>query len=143
MAALLFMAACGSDGGTDDTPAPGADGATATTAHGHTHGGAPVNASCTPSGNTVTVVANNTSFQSDCLAAPADQAFTVSFENRDTVGHNIVFLESHSATEVMFRAEIFAGPGTRTFNAGPFRPGTYAFHCEVHPHQMSGAFVVR
>ena len=66
----------------------------------------------------------------------------MSYENKDTIGHNIVFLESHTSTQVMFRADIFPGPATKTFTAGPFRPGTYAFHCEVHPNQMSGAFVV-
>ena len=141
--ALLVLAGCGSEEGADDTPAPGAQGSATTAGGAHDHSGAPVNASCSPTGNTVTVVAQNISFRDTCLAAPANQQFTVSYENKDTIGHNIVFLESHTASQVMFRADIFAGPTTKTFTAGPFRPGTYAFHCEVHPNQMSGAFVVK
>ena len=33
---------------------------------------------------------------------------------------------------------------TKTFNAGPFtKAGVFAFHCEIHPDRMSGAFVVK
>ncbi|MGH9222593.1 MAG: cupredoxin domain-containing protein [Acidimicrobiales bacterium] len=142
-AALLVLAGCGGETESDDTPAPGAQGGGSTMPAGHDHSGGAVDATCSPTGNTVTVVAQNIAFQSTCLAAPANAQFTVSFENKDTIGHNIVFLESHTATQVMFRADIFPGPTTRTFTAGPFRPGTYAFHCEVHPNQMSGAFVVK
>ena len=142
VAALLVLAGCGSDSNTDDTAAPGANGGSTMPA-GHDHSGAEVDASCSPTGTTVNVVAQNTAFKSQCLAAPANVQFTVSYENKDSIGHNIVFLESHTATQVMFRADIFAGPATKTFTAGPFKPGTYAFHCEVHPGQMSGAFVVK
>lgn len=143
LVAMLALVGCGGDSEeAEDIPAPGA-GAT-TMPGGHTHGGGAADTSCTPSGTTVSVVASGTKFQSECLAAPADQAFTVSFDNKDSgLTHNIVFLESHTATSVMFRADPFTGPGVRTFNAGPFRPGTYAFHCEIHPNAMSGAFVVK
>ncbi len=104
------------------------------------HGGTPT--SCAPSGTNVSVIASGTRFNSDCLAARAEQPFTLTYENRDSVGHNIVILESHTATEVMFRADIFAGPKTSTFNVPALRPGTFVFHCEVHPSQMRGTFVV-
>lgn len=135
----LFLAACGSDSGNnaDDTPAPGAS----VTTMGHAMGGE--NASCTPSGTAVSVVASGTKFNSDCIAAPANQQFTLTYENKDPLGHNIVFLESHTATQVMFRADIFQGPATKTFTVGPFKAGTYAFHCEVHPNVMTGTFVVK
>ena len=47
------------------------------------------------------------------------------------------------ATEVLFRAEIFQGPKVETLRVSALRPGIYAFHCEVHPGQMSGTFVVK
>ncbi len=106
------------------------------------HGGAET-ATCSPSGATVSIVASGTKFNTDCLAAPADKQFTLSYENKDSVGHNLVFLESHTATQVMFRADIFQGPATKTFTVGPFKAGTYAFHCEVHPNVMMGTFVVK
>ncbi len=142
LAGAVVLAGCGGDSEVaDDIPAPGAS--ATTVAGGHAHGGAPVDASCSPSGNTVSVVASGTKFNTSCLAAPANQAFTISLDNRDNVAHNIVVLENHSSTQTMARLEGFQGPGTQTLNVGPLRPGTYAFHCEFHPLQMSGAFVVK
>ncbi len=138
----LVLAACGGDTATDDTPAPGAQGGSATTAMGQDHDGGG-NASCSPSGDTVSIVASGTKFNTDCIATPADRQFTLNYESKDTVGHNIVFLESHTATQVMFRADIFQGPATKTFTVGPFKAGAYAFHCEVHPNVMMGTFVVK
>ena len=144
-AALLVLAGCGGDSGTDDTPAPGAEGSGTTMAAGHTHGGGAANTNCSATGNSITVVASNVAFASDCIAATANQAYTVSFENKDTVTHNIVFLESHNpGAAVFFRADLVAGTSTKTFSAGPFtKAGVFAFHCEIHPDRMSGAFVVK
>ena len=138
----LVLAGCGGDSAEDDTPAPGAQGGGTTTGGGeHMHGGG--TASCSPSGTTVTITASGTKFNTDCIAAPADRQFTLNYENKDNATHNIVFLESHTATQVMFRADIFQGPATKTFSVGPFKAGTYAFHCEVHPSVMQGTFVVK
>ena len=134
-AAMLILVACGGGGGEEeDIAAP-----SATTMAGHGAGAA----SCSPSGTTITVVASNTTFGSECLAAPANQPFTISYDNRDSVSHNIAILESHTATSVLFRADIFPGPKTMTFNVAALRPGTYAFHCEVHPGVMQGTFIVK
>jgi plastocyanin len=139
----LVLAGCGDDSEeADDTPAPAASGTTTGGGGDHAGHGA-ASADCSPSGTTVSVVASGTKFNTDCLAAPADRQFTLSYENKDSLGHNLVFLESHTATQVMFRADIFAGPATKTFTAGPFKAGTYAFHCEVHPDVMMGTFVVK
>lgn len=139
----VLLVACGGD---DDDSAQSAGGSSVTTAamgvHPTDHVGNPTS-TCSPSGTSVTVVANGIKFDKDCLAAPASQPFTIVLDNKDSVPHNIAILESHAASDVLFRAEIFDGPRTQTFNVGALRPGTYAFHCEVHPAQMSGTFIVR
>ena len=144
-AALLVLAGCGGDESADDTPAPGAGGSNTTMAAGHTHGGGEANTNCTATGNTITVVASGVSFQTDCLAATMGQPYTVSFDNKDDVTHNIVFLESHNpGAAVFFRADLVTAKSTKTFSAGPFtKAGVFAFHCEIHPDRMSGAFVVK
>lgn len=140
--AALVIAACG--GGSNDTD--DATGGPATTMAGMAgmsgtdHGGT---APCLPSGPTVSVVASGTRFAADCLAAPADQAFTINYDNRDSIGHNLVILESHTSTSVLFRADIFPGPKTSSFQVPALKAGTYVFHCEVHPSLMLGTFVVR
>ncbi|HVL28806.1 MAG TPA: cupredoxin domain-containing protein [Acidimicrobiales bacterium] len=139
----LVLAGCGGDSEVaDDILAPG-PGANTTHGHGHDHAGQPVDATCEPSGTTVAVVASGTAFNSRCLAAPANQAFTINFDNRDNLPHNIAILESHSAATALARLEVVPGPGTQTLNVGPLRPGQYAFHCDVHPQLMSGVFVVK
>lgn len=152
----LVLVACGS---AETTTSRGAGGTATTTMEdmpgmadmpGMDHSGQAgqsgqaANAGCTPSGTTVAVVAENTKFTTDCLAAPADQSFTINYDNKDAgITHNLVIVESHRATDVMFRAEGFKGAATMTFTAGPFKPGTYAYHCEFHPNVMKGTFVVK
>lgn len=141
--AAVLLAACARGG--EETTTTGGQPTPGTTMDGmggmdHDHGGG---AACSPSGTTVTVVADKTAFSTDCLAAPAGQPFTISFENKDAQAHSIAILESHQATDVLFRSEIVPGPKTMTFDVPALKAGTYAFHCEVHPSQMSGTFVVK
>lgn len=138
---VLLVAGCGDD--DSDTETSG--GATATTADEHAGmdmGGD--TATCEPSGTTLSIVASNTKFDKDCLAAPAGQAFTIAFENKDTTAHSLVFLKSHTSNENLFPgADVFTGPRTTTVNAPPQTAGTYAFHCTIHPSVMKGTFVVK
>jgi plastocyanin len=138
----LFLVGCGGDS-DDSDPLAGGGPAGQDDHAGHTdHAGNPTT-TCEPAGTSLAITVNGTKFDKNCLAAPANQAFTISFDNKDQLAHNIAILESHSATEAMFKAEVARGPGVRTLNVGALRPGTYAFHCEVHPGQMSGTFIVK
>jgi len=140
----LFLVGCG--GGSEDDSDPLAGGAATQDPHGghggHTdHAGRPT-ATCSPSGTTLTLTANGTKFNTDCLAAPAGQAFKINFDNKDQTAHNIQILESHSASEALFDAGIVQ-PGLRTLDVPALKAGTFAFHCKFHPGQMSGTFVVK
>ena len=59
--------------------------------------------------------------------------------------HNIAFFEGADASAPRIAStEIVAGPDAAesvTFTA-PATPGTYYFHCDVHPTQMAGNFEV-
>jgi plastocyanin len=138
VAALL--AGCGG------TAAPPAAGGSSSTSSG---GGMsmPANASCTPSGTTLTLIAQNTMFSTTCLAAPAGQPVTVHFENMDPLSHNLSILSADPDVDrnarVLFTGDIVPGPKTVDY-AVPAQPaGTYHFHCTVHPTQMFGAYVVK
>ena len=136
----LSLAACG--GGSDDDTDPLAGGSASNDHAGHAdHMGNPT-AHCEPSGTAVNLVAQGTKFNTNCLAAPADRPFTINFDNKDSTPHNIQILASHSATEVLFDSEIIPS-GTRTLNVPGLKAGTLAFHCKIHPGQMSGTFVVK
>ena len=99
-------------------------------------------ATCAPQGTALGIIAEGTAFDVGCLAAPTGQAFTIAMENKDSVAHNLAILASHEAEDVLFRGDIFQGPKSTTYEVAALSPGTYAFHCEVHPSTMKGTFVV-
>jgi plastocyanin len=153
MLGALLLAGCGDD---DETTTESGGGSTATTMdpnmdmpgmtrHPDDHGDDDHmdGAKCEPSGTSLSIVASGTKFDKDCLAAPANQGVTISYENKDTIGHSLVIVQSHTSTDVFARADVFTGPKTVTLNVPGQPAGTYAFHCEVHPRVMMGTFVVK
>ena len=144
----LFLVGCG--GGSDEDVDPLAGGPPDTQQHGG-HGGQADHAdhagnpttTCEPSGTALSITVSGTKFDKDCLSEPANQAFTINYDNKDELAHNIVILQSHSAPDAMFKADLFRGPATKTFNVPALTPGTYAFHSDSNPAQMSGTFIVK
>ncbi len=137
----LFLVGCG--GGDSEDTDPLAGGPPAGDAHaGHTDHAGKATSHCEPSGTTLTLTASGTKFNTDCLAAPANQPFKINFDNKDQVTHNIQILESHSANDAMFDAGLVPA-GIKTLDVPALKAGTFAFHCKIHPGQMSGTFVVK
>jgi Cupredoxin-like domain len=97
---------------------------------------------CQPSGTTLQVFAANTAFNTDCLAAPAQEPFTIVFDNQDTVQHNVAIYTDVSATTSLFVGDLVTGPDTIDYSVDPLDPGQFFFRCDVHPTQMTGNFVV-
>ena len=139
---MLVLVGCG--GGSDDDVDPLAGAPPAADEHaGHTDHAGNATAHCEPGGTSLTLTATGTKFNTNCLAAPADRPFTINFDNKDSLPHNIQILASHSASESLFDGEIIQGPGIKTLNVPGLKAGTLAFHCKIHPGQMSGTFVVK
>lgn len=141
VSALLFVG-CG--GGSDDKtdPLAGGSGTTMAGMEGHTDHAGNATSDCSPSGTTLTLTASGTKFNTDCLAAPAGQAFKINYDNKDSITHNIQILESHSASEALFDAGLIP-QGMKTLDVPALKAGTFAFHCKIHPGAMSGTFVVK
>ena len=109
-------------------------------------------AQCAPSGTNLTIEAPpgaaGSGFDTDCLAAPADKAVTVEFDNKDSgVPHNFEVFTDSSATERLGGAsdpgDIIVGPDTATYKVEPLKPGNYFFRCDVHPTTMTGTYAVK
>lgn len=143
----LLSGACGDDEGD------GGYGATATpttvaAATGSTfdppaaHGNEGSAGNCSPPGPSVSIVADNMAFDKTSLAVPANQAVTVTFENRQDVPHGFTILEAQNSSNFFFQEAPFRGPRTVTLNVGPLRRGDFAFKCQVHPNTMFGMFSV-
>ena len=139
----LFLVGCGGGGDDDIDPLAGGPPAGADPHAGHTDHAGNATSHCEPSGTTLTIQASGTKFNTDCLAAPAGRPFTINFDNKDSRPHNIQILENHSASEALFDAELINGPGIKTLNVPALKAGTFAFHCKIHPGQMSGTFIVK
>jgi plastocyanin len=110
-------------------------------------GGTTGQATCQPSGASLQLSAQNISFSTTCLAAPANRAFTITFENRDAnISHSVRIFSANPAQDPsaksLFRGKIFPGPATITYQVPALPAGTYFFHCDIHPTRMFGTFVV-
>ena len=127
----LFAGIAAACGGGDETPEAGGSPA------GGNGGGA-----CSPSGTTVQITAQNLQFDKDCVAAPANQEFTIQFSNQDSgVPHNVSVFRDRSGGEPLVEGEIVTGPTETTYDGPALEAGDYFFVCEVHP-EMNGTFRV-
>ena len=103
-------------------------------------------AECSPKGTDLHLTASGVAFDTDCLAAPAGKAFTIAFENKDVgIPHNVHIFSANPAedpnAQSLFTGDLVTGPDTATYEVSALPPGTYFFHCDVHPVQMFGTFV--
>jgi plastocyanin len=102
----------------------------------------PPAASCSPAGTTVEVTAADFAFEPLCLAAPADTAFTIVMDNRDTgVPHNVAVYTDASASDALFVGDLVPGPIVERYDVDALPAGEYVFRCDAHPTQMVGTFV--
>lgn len=93
-------------------------------------------------GGGLTVVAENTAFDTDEVRLPADTPTTLTLDNRDTAPHNLSIYQDDTASgEPLFTFEPFPGPATQTFDVPSIPEGQYYFRCDVHP-TMEGTVVV-
>jgi plastocyanin len=99
-------------------------------------------ATCRPDGTELRVIADDHHFDTNCLAAPADQEFTIAFRNDDTSSHGVHNLAIRDGGTVLFDGEALRPGGTSVvYEVQPLPAGNYAFRCNNHPF-MGGTFVV-
>ena len=91
------------------------------------------------------IVAQNTAFDPTCLIAPASKAFTINFDDKDSVSatgqHNIAILDKQGGT-VRFTGDPVDGPKQVPYDVEALKAGTYFFQCDFHPAQMTGTLQV-
>jgi plastocyanin len=108
-------------------------------------------ATCSPTGTAVSVVApigaSGSGFEEKCYAAPAGQAFTIDFDNRDAgVPHNVEVFDTQGGSRLFgatSATDTITGVATTTYKVSPQKPGNYFFQCDIHPTTMFGTFVVK
>jgi plastocyanin len=118
LAAALALAGCGRDASPAMTP-PG---------------------SGAPGGPWVTLAARDVAFETAELDVPANVAFTLVFENREAVPHDVSIERSDADHARLFEGAVFSGPATRWYAVPALAPGEYTFVCAIHPN-MTGRLV--
>ena len=109
---------------------------------------APSTANCGKNGKiALDETAQGIAFQQPCLVAPAEKAFTINFDNKDPVQHDISIYPSSTKltpSDALFYSfsKPTNGGTTQPYNVGPLPAGTYFFQCDFHPTQMTGTFAI-
>jgi plastocyanin len=93
-------------------------------------------------GTTTTVTASGLAFDTSTITLPANKATTLTFDNEDDgVPHDIAIFPDSSATNPLFTGDIVTGVATIDYHIPALQPGSYYFHCDVHP-TMNGTVTV-
>jgi len=96
---------------------------------------------CSPNGTKLSITSFDGKFDKKCLAAPANQAFTIDFTNLDRgIPHNVSIYEDQTASKTFFKGELIDGPGKTTYSVKGLPAGTFFFLCDPHP-DMNGTFI--
>ena len=140
LGAATLLAACG---GTNAPPSAAATSSSSS----ETMSSGSMNSSCAPSGTALKLTAKDTMFNTSCLAAPAGQAVTVNFDDQDPLQHNLAIYSADPIMDknakTLFKGDVVNGPKMMTYSVPALTAGTYHFHCDIHPTQMYGTFVVK
>jgi len=97
-------------------------------------------ASGDPAGTWIGISAADIAFRQGELSVPSNRPFTIVFENRDTLPHNVSLFAGPAAGERRFEGSVINGPATRWYAVPALAPGTYRFVCDVHP-SMTGRLI--
>ena len=88
------------------------------------------------------ISADGIAFDTTALTVPANQPFTLVFENREAVPHNVSIYAGNAHGDRRFEGAVFSGPATRWYPVPALAPGTYVFVCDVHSN-MTGSLVAK
>lgn len=87
----------------------------------------------------LTIVGKDIAFSPDTVTIPAGDDVTITFDNQDTVPHNLHVLAGDQGD---FKTPVEAGPTTQRLTLRIDKPGRYTFQCDVHLPGMKGTLVV-
>jgi len=93
---------------------------------------------------TVNLVAQGITFQQKTLTFTAGSKVSMVFDNKDAgTQHNFVLFNGKNASAPqLFSGTVITGPSITHYSFTAPPPGTYFFHCQIHPTQMTGTATV-
>ena len=95
---------------------------------------------CTPDATPLKLEAENTGWDSECLATEAGEAFKVEVVNQDGFSHTFSIYEGKGGKQLFKGAEV-AGGQSLTYDVPALEQGQQYFQCDFHPDDMNGTFI--
>jgi cytochrome c oxidase subunit 2 len=90
------------------------------------------------------IAADKIAFDKPCLTARAGRPFTLAFNNKEPVPHNVsIFKGADANSGVAFVGETFNGPRTVQYQVPALEAGRHFYRCDVHPTAMTGTLVAK
>jgi plastocyanin len=89
----------------------------------------------------VSIVAQGVKFTTTDVAAPANQDFTINFDNKDpSTPHDVDILGPDGSK--VFDGQPITGPKQTMYQVKGLAAGNYKFECSIHPSLMTGTLKV-
>jgi plastocyanin len=85
-------------------------------------------------GTVVQISAMNIAFEQTEVSAPADVPFTIHFNNKEAVPHNVDIKDAGGAEK--FKGDLVTGPKEVDYQVPALAAGDYKFTCIVHPNMV-------
>ena len=97
-----------------------------------------------PAPQVVPLVAQGIKFLPTNLSVRSGGSVVIDFSNKDTsTPHNVALFDGKDASApAIGHFPIITGPSSTKYTFTAPKPGTYFFHCDVHPVQMTGTLTV-
>src|SRR5262245_22801306 len=89
-------------------------------------------ATCKPSGTALSISAQELRFDKACLAAPANESFTIAFTAKDVQTHNVAIYTDSSASKSLFVGDFIGSGRSTVYHVSGLPAGTYYFRCDHH-----------
>jgi len=93
----------------------------------------------------IKVVAEENTFDTNCLKAPANRNWRIYLQNNDTHPHNISIWTADPSVdkkaEQLYKGKVVKGPGQEEYALDPMAPGRYWF-CDDTVKTMNGSIVI-
>lgn len=102
-----------------------------------------VAASSTATGTILTEIATDNKFSQTTYTIKAGQQYTLNFQNSGQAIHDWHILDQKSAAGKDIAVPLTEGGKTSSVTFIIDKPGTYNFHCDVHPDEMKGTITVQ
>jgi cytochrome c oxidase subunit II len=90
------------------------------------------------------LAAQQVAFDKPCLTAQAGKPFTLKFDNKEAVPHNVsIFKGADANSGSAFQGQIVTGPRVVDYQVPALEAGRHFYRCDVHPQAMTGTLVAR